>query len=135
MANQLHSYNSVYGAASASASATAVPSLPTTYSSSRSLSDIVSGRYLLPDSLSSGVSIKQSVTDRGTSMYSTQKEGPLSSADIVPRTSHLVTQFSWPGSHVAAALDSVISGIKRSSDGMFYSVYSNRQTTLKNDAR
>ncbi|KAL0561303.1 hypothetical protein IC582_001725 [Cucumis melo] len=119
MANQLHSYNSVYGAASASASATAVPSLPTTYSSSRSLSDIVSGRYLLPDSLSSGVSIKQSVTDRGTSMYSTQKEGPLSSADIVPRTSHLVTQFSWPGSHVAAALDSVISGIKRSSDVLY----------------
>lgn len=122
MANQLHGCNSVYGAAPATA--TAAPSLPTTYSSSRSLSDIVSGRYLLSDSLSSGLSIKHSVTDRGTSMYSTQKEAlMLSAADIVPRTSHLVSQFSWPGSDVAAALDSVVSGIKRSSDGKFYSLF------------
>ncbi|XP_038888752.1 zinc finger CCCH domain-containing protein 37 isoform X3 [Benincasa hispida] len=116
MANQLHGYNSVYGAAPATATATAAPTLSTTYSSSRSLSDIVSGRYLLPDSLSSSLSIKHSVTDRA-SMFSTQKEAlMLSAADIVPRTSHLVSSFSWPGSDVAVALDSVVSGIKRSSD-------------------
>lgn len=121
MANQLHGYNSAYGAGPATATAT--PSLPSAYTSSRSLSDIISGRYLLSDSLSSGLSIKHSVTDPGTSMYSTQKEAlRLSAADIVPKTSHLVSPFSWPGTDVAAAIDSVVSGIKRSSDGKFYSL-------------
>lgn len=56
-------------------------------------------------------------------MYSTQKEAlRLSAADIVPRTSHLVSQYSWSGTDVAAALDSVVSGVKRSSDGKFYSL-------------
>lgn len=116
MSNQLHS---AYAAAPATAATPSLPNpIPTTYSSSRSLSDILSARYLLSDSLS----FNHSLTDPATSisMYSTPKQPlRLSAPDIVPTTSHFVSQFSWPATHVASAFDSVVSGIKRSSDGIF----------------